>query len=215
MVTEDRLSVVMADDHARTRGVIRAALEADGCQVLGEGASAADAIALATKHRPDVVLLDIHMPGSGIAAAQQIAKALPETAIVMLTASSEDEDLFDSLRAGASGYLLKGSDPARLGDTLRGVLAGEGAMAPQLVGRIMDEFRAPSKRRLGRTSPAAAKLSAREWEVMQLLGEGLSTEEVASRLFLSSTTVRVHVSTVLKKLRVKNRQSAFNLLRDS
>jgi DNA-binding NarL/FixJ family response regulator len=215
LVTEDGLSVVVADDHARTRGVIRAALEADGCRVLGEGASAADALALAMNHRPDVALLDIHMPGSGIAAAQRIAKALPQTVIVMLTASSEDEDLFDSLRAGASGYLLKGSDPAQLGDTLRRVLAGEGAIAPQLVGRIMDEFRAPSKRRLGRTSPAAAKLSAREWEVMQLLGEGLSTEEVAKRLFLSATTVRVHVSTVLKKLRVKNRQSAFNLLRDS
>jgi DNA-binding NarL/FixJ family response regulator len=212
-VTEDGLSVVMADDHARTRGLIRSALEADGCRVLGEGASAADAIALALEHRPDVVLLDIHMPGSGISAAREIAKALPLTAIVMLTASSEDEDLFDSLRAGASGYLLKGTDPALLAGTLRGVL--DGAMAPQLVARIMDEFRAPSKRRLGRKSPAAAKLSAREWEVMQLLGEGLSTDEVASRLFLSSTTVRVHVSTVLKKLRVKDRQSAFKLLRDS
>ena len=86
-------------------------------------------------------------------------------------------------------------------------------MSPRLVSRIMDEFRAPTKRRLGRKSPAAAKLSAREWEVMELLGQGLSTEDVAGRLFLSPTTVRVHVSAVLKKLRVRDRESAFRILR--
>ena len=118
-----------------------------------------------------------------------------------------------SLRAGASGYLLKDTDPARLADLLRGVLEGEAAMPPRLVARIMDEFRAPAKRRFARRSVVAAKLSAREWEVMQLLGEGLSTEDVSKRLFLSATTVRVHVSSVLKKLRVKDRESAFRLLR--
>ncbi|MDQ3616548.1 MAG: response regulator transcription factor [Actinomycetota bacterium] len=214
-MTGDKLRVVMADDHARMRGRIREALESGGCQVCAEGATADDAIRLAAEHRPDVVLLDIHMPGSGIHAAQEIARTLPETAIVMLSASGEDDDLFDSLRAGASGYVQKDSDPARLADALRGVVSGDAAMSPRLVARIMDEFRAPSKRRFARKSTAAAKLSAREWEVIQLLGEGLSTEEVAGRLFVSPTTVRVHVSTVLRKLRVKDRQSAFDLLRDS
>jgi DNA-binding NarL/FixJ family response regulator len=213
MVTQEPISVVMADDHAHLRGRIRQALEAAGCEVIGEGASADDAIRLALEHRPDVALLDIHMPGSGIHAAEEIGRSLPETAIVMLTQSREDEDLFDSLRAGASGYLLKDTDPDKIGDALRGVLAGEAAMPPRLVARIMDEFRAPTKRRFLRSTPTAAKLSAREWEVMELLSDGLSTEEVAGRLFLSPTTVRVHVSTVLKKLRVKDRQSAFKLLR--
>jgi len=213
VVTEDVIRVVMADDHTRLRAVIRQALEQAGCSVVGEGATADDAIRLTVEHRPDVALLDIHMPGSGIHAAQEIARAVPDTAIVMLTQSADDDDLFDSLRAGASGYLLKDTDPARLGDALRGVLAGEGAMSPRLVSRIMDEFRAPTKRRLGRKSPAAAKLSAREWEVMELLGQGLSTEDVAGRLFLSPTTVRVHVSAVLKKLRVHDRESAFRILR--
>ena len=213
MVTHEPISVVMADDHAHLRARIRTALESGGCEVLGEGASADDAIRLALEHHPDVALLDIHMPGSGIHAAQEIGRVLPETAIVMLTQSREDDDLFDSLRAGASGYLLKDTDPDQLGDALRGVLAGEAAMPPRLVARIMDEFRAPTKRRFLRSTPAAAKLSAREWEVMELLAEGLSTEEVAGRLFLSPTTIRVHVSTVLKKLRVKDRQSAFKLLR--
>ncbi|GAA2018508.1 response regulator transcription factor [Terrabacter terrae] len=208
------LRIVIADDHARIRGRVRAALEASGCDILGEGASAGDAVRLAVEHRPDVALLDIHMPGNGIQAARDITKAAPEVAVVMLTQSAEDDDLFDSLRAGASGYLLKDTDPATLADKLRGVLDGEAAMPPRLVARIMDEFRAPAKRRFARRSVAAAKLSAREWEVMQLLGEGLSTEKVSQRLFLSPTTVRVHVSSVLKKLRVKDRESAFRLLRD-
>ncbi|GAB2766236.1 response regulator transcription factor [Terrabacter koreensis] len=207
------LRIVIADDHARIRGRVRAALEASGCEVCGEGATAEDAVRLAVEQRPDVALLDIHMPGSGIQAARDIVRAAPEVVVVMLTQSAEDDDLFDSLRAGASGYLLKDTDPARLADLLTGVLAGEAAMPPRLVSRIMDEFRAPAKRRFARRSVAAAKLSAREWEVMQLLGEGLSTDEVARRLFLSATTVRVHVSSVLKKLRVKDRDSAFRLLR--
>jgi DNA-binding NarL/FixJ family response regulator len=213
VVTHESISVVIADDHVPTRATIRRALEEGGCRVLGEAGSASDVLALALEHRPDVALLDIHMPGSGIRAAHEISRALPETAIVMLTQSQADDDLFDSLRAGAAGYLLKGTDPARLTETLRGVLAGEAAMPRTLVARILDEFRAPANRRFRRASPAAAKLSAREWEVMELLGEGLSTDEVAGRLFVSPTTVRVHVSTVLKKLRVQDRESAFRLLR--
>jgi DNA-binding NarL/FixJ family response regulator len=205
--------VVMADDHARIRGRIREALESGGCEVVGEAATGEEAVRLTDELRPDVALLDIHMPGSGIRAAHEIARLAPETAVVMLTQSAEEDDLFDSLRAGAAGYLLKDSDPRLLGDALRSVLSGEGAMHPRLVARIMEEFRAPAARRFGRRSTAAAKLSAREWEVMDLLAQGLSTDEVAGRLFLSPTTVRVHVSTVLKKLRVKDRQSAFRLLR--
>jgi DNA-binding NarL/FixJ family response regulator len=213
VVTEDRFRVVIADDHTRIRGRVRAALEADGWVVCGEGATADEAIALATEHRPDVALLDIHMPDSGIRAAQVITSTLPETAVVMLTQSSDDADLFDSLRAGARGYLLKGGDPGELGAALRGVLAGEAAMDARLVARILDEFRAPAKPRFRRGSPAASRLSAREWEVMELLADGLSTDGVAQRLFLSPTTVRVHVSSVLRKLRVKDRESAFRLLR--
>ena len=206
------LRVVMADDHARMRGRIRAALEAGGCVVLGEGASGPEAVALTLEHRPDVALLDIHMPGGGIAAAREITTAAPAVVVGMLTHSAEDDDLFDSLRAGATGYLLKDADPADLPGALGRALSGEAPMPPRLVARIMDEFRAPGKRRFTRRSAAAAKLSTREWEVMQLLGEGLSTEAAAGRLFLSPTTVRVHVSSVLRKLRVKDRESAFRML---
>ena len=203
---------VIADDDARMRRSVRAGLESGGCRVVGEAATADEAIRLTFEHRPEVVLLDIHMPGNGIRAAQEVSRSAPDTAIVMLTQSREDDDLFDSLRAGAQGYLLKGTDPSTLVDVLRGVLAGEAAMPPALVTRVLDEFRAPARRRFGRSSPAAAKLSAREWEVMDLLARGLTTEQVATRLFVSRTTVRVHVSSVLRKLAVRDRESALRLL---
>lgn len=211
MVAAD-LTVVIADDHAAMRSAVRAGLESGGCRVVGEGATAAEAVGLVVEHRPDVVLLDIHMPGNGIRAAQEISNVAPTTAIVMLTQSREDDDLFDSLRAGAVGYLLKDAAPSSLGHALRGVLAGEAAMPPALVARVLDEFRGPARRRFGRGSPAAAKLSTREWEVMDLLRQGKSTDEVAARLFVSPTTVRVHVSSVLRKLAVRDRKSAFRLL---
>lgn len=205
--------IVLADDHVRMRGLIRDALESGGCSVVGEASTADDAVALTEEHRPDVVLLDIHMPGNGIRAAREITTRMPEVPVVMLTQSAEEDDLFDSLRAGAMGYLLKDVDPRTLPGALRGVLAGEGAVSPRMVMRIMDEFRGPAKRRFGRRSPAAARLSPREWEIMNLLAAGRSTDEVAAELFLSPTTVRVHISTVLKKLRVKDRESALRLLR--
>jgi DNA-binding NarL/FixJ family response regulator len=213
VVSREEVRVVIADDHTRIRAQVRAALEVDGCVVCGEGATADDAIALVAEHKPDVALLDINMPGSGIRAAQAIAGNHPQTSVVMLTQSADDADLFDSLRAGAEGYLLKGGDPGELGAALRGVLAGEAAMDARLVTRILDEFRAPAKGRFRRGSPAASKLSAREWEVMELLADGESTDDVARRLFLSPTTVRVHVSSALRKLRVKDRESALRLLR--
>lgn len=212
--TADPVRIVLADDHARVRAQVRQALEAGGMEVCGEAATAEEALALTLEQVPDVALLDIHMPGNGISAADEITKRLPQTAVVMLTRSSEDDDLFDSLRAGACGYLLKGSEPAELATALHAVLANGSAMSPQLVSRVLQEFRAPRRRPFVRKSVAAGRLSTREWEVMDLLGQGLTTDEVAKRLFLSPTTVRVHVSTVLRKLRVKDREAAFRVLRE-
>ena len=153
---------VIADDDARLRGAVSRGLEAGGCHVVGAARNADQAIALTIEHRPDVALLDIHMPGNGIRAADEIRRAAPDTAVVMLTQSRDDDDLFDSLRADAVGYLLKDVDPATLVPSLRGVLAGEAAMPPALVARVLDEFRAPAKRRFGRRS-AAATPGCRTW----------------------------------------------------
>ncbi len=203
--------VAEGDDAARASIVV--ALTDNGCVVCGEATTAEATVALAVEQRPDVVLLDVALPGNGITAARELARRLPGVALVMHAATADDDDLLDSLRAGASGYLLKDTDPARLGLALRGVLNGEAAIPRQLVRRLTEELRAPALPRFVKTSSAAAKLTAREWQVMELLGAGLTTDQAARRLFLSRSTIRVHVSSVLKKLRVTDREDAFALLR--
>jgi DNA-binding NarL/FixJ family response regulator len=205
--------VIVAEGDDAARAEVVAALEGNGCEVCGEAATADAAITVTVEKRPDVVLLDVGLPGNGITAARELARRLPSTAVVMFAATADDDDLLDSLRAGASGYLLKDTDPARLGFALRGVLNGEAAIPRQLVRRLAEELRSPASPRFVKTSPAAAKLTAREWQVMELLGAGLTTDQVARRLFLSRSTIRVHVSSTLKKLRVTDRASAFAILR--
>ena len=215
MVSEGgRLRVVVADDHAPTRAGIGGALADDGSEVVGETSNARAAVDLVRATEPDVALLDIHMPGSGIAAAAEITAGCPEVAVVMLTYSREDSDLFDALRAGARGYLLKDMAPERLGAALRGVLAGEAALPRDLVARVLDQFRTGGRRKVFARDRRPADLTSREWEVMSLLKDGLTTEQVAQRLFVSPGTVRVHVSSVLKKLRAPDREAALRLLRE-
>ena len=208
------LRVVIADDHAPTRAGVRQSLEADGCEVVAEVSDAPKAVAAALEHRPDVCVLDIHMPGGGIAAAQQITTRVPGTAVVMLTASRDDEDLFEALRAGAGGYLLKDMDPDRLAVALRGVLAGEAALPRSLAMKVMAEFVSAPRRKLGRRPQAAtARLTSREAEVLDLMAAGLSTEDISGRLFIGQVTVRTHVANVLKKLKVKDRDAAVQIAR--
>jgi two-component system nitrate/nitrite response regulator NarL len=171
-------------------------------------------VAAARENRPDVCVLDIHMPGSGIVAAAEITHTLPDVAVVMLTASGDDEDLFASLRAGASGYLLKDMDPKRLAPALRGVLAGEAVLPRWLVLKVVDQLRATPRRRIALPNrPTAAQLTEREAQVLDLMGRGLSTEEIAGRLFLAQVTVRTHIAAILRKLRVPDRKAAIRLAR--
>ena len=208
------LTVVIADDHAPTRAGVRQALELDGFVVAAAVSDGPKAIAAAIEHRPAVCLLDIHMPGGGVRAASEITSTLPDTAVVMLTASRDDDDLFDALRAGASGYLLKDMDPDRLGAALRGVMAGEAALPRSLALKVMRQLQSPARRRLlpSKGSPVG-KLTSRETEVLEMMAEGLSTEQIAEKLFIGKVTVRTHVSNVLKKLRVPDRESAVRLVR--
>ena len=207
------IRVLVADDHAPTRAGVRGALEADGFVVVAEVGDARRAVEAAVLHEPDVCVLDIHMPGNGIDAAREIAHKLGDISIVMLTASRDDDDLFEALKAGASGYLLKDMDPDRLGPALRGVLSGEAALPRALAMKVIQQFQSPARRRLlaGKGSPAS-KLTSREAEVLELMADGLSTEQIAGRLFVSQVTVRTHVANVLKKLRVPDRAAAVRLL---
>ncbi len=210
----DALRVVLADDHAPTRQIVRQALESQGFDVLADVGSGTAAVAAARQLKPDVCLLDIHMPGGGITAAGEINRALPETAIVMLTASQDDRDLFAALRAGAAGYLVKGMDPERIGPALRSALAGETILPSWLVQQVMAEFQPAPRRRLFLPNRSKqVELTEREAEILDLMAEGLSTDEMAKKLFVAPVTVRSHIAGVLKKLQVKDRESAVRLSR--
>lgn len=206
------LRVVVADDHVPVRAGVRMALEAAGFEVCGEAGTADGAIEHALRERPDVCVLDIHMPGDGIRAAAAIKDALPETAVVMLTVSRNDPDLFEAIKAGASGYLLKDMATDALPDALARAVAGEAVFPGTLVARVVDEFRDLERRKRPSLRRRSARdLTSREWEVLDGLREGLSTADIAKRLFLSQTTVRRHVGSILSKLGVSDREAAVRL----
>jgi DNA-binding NarL/FixJ family response regulator len=209
----DRPSVLVADDHPPTRMGVRLALENGGFSVCAEVGDAASAVEAAVRLRPGICLLDIHMPGNGIAAADEIARRVPEAAVIMLTVSQGDEDLFDALEAGAIGYLLKDTSPLRLPNALRAVLNGEAALPPHLVTKVVSEFR---QRRRRRRVPLRGRkpvdLTDREREVLMMMREGLTTAEIAERLFVAPVTVRTHIAAILRKLRVRDRRAAVELL---
>ncbi len=203
--------VLVADNYAPTRLGVCALLHENGFEICAEAADAVSAVETALRERPDVCLLEIYMPGDGVAAAEAITASLPDTAVVMLTVSHEPGDFCRALRAGACAYLLKDADPESLPLALRGVLRGEATVPRPLVARIAanlreHEGRAEVLRERGVT------LTAREQEVLDLLCEGLPTGEIAKRLFVSGVTVRTHICAILKKLHVPDRAAAISLL---
>jgi DNA-binding NarL/FixJ family response regulator len=211
------IRVVIADDHELTRGYIRETLEADGgFLVCAEAIDAPGAVEAALRERPDLCLLDVMMPGGGIAAAWEISSRLRDTRIVMLTASQDQEDLFAALRAGALGYLVKDMDPARIPHALRDVVDGEAALPRRLVARLIDEFRdeGPRRRKVLAQEPFST-LTSREWQVLDLLRQGFSTGEIADRLMLSPVTVRTHVHNALRKVRAPDRETLLTELNGS
>jgi DNA-binding NarL/FixJ family response regulator len=201
--------VLIADDHAPTRADMREALErSERFTVCAEAADGAAAVEAAVRERPDLCLLDIRMPGSsGIAATREITTRLPDTKVVMLTVSLDDDDLLNALRAGAVGYLLKDIDPDRLPYALNDALDGGAAIPRRLVARLVSEFRDHGPRRRPVVTEPGYNLTSREWEVLGLLRDGLSTAQMASKLFVSKATVRSHVASVLKKLHLPDREA--------
>jgi DNA-binding NarL/FixJ family response regulator len=208
--------VLIADDHAPTRVGVRMALEQNGFEVCAEAATAAEAVDAALRERPDACILDVRMPGGGTSAASMITTRLPETVVLMLTVSRDDDDLLESLRRGAVGYLLKDMDPAALSVALRAALAGEATLPRALALRVIEELRqAPRRRKLPAERRPGSELTKREWEVLDLLREGADTAEIAERLFLSQVTVRRHVSNILGKLHAASREDVVRLVSDA
>ena len=208
------LRVLIADDHAPTRHDVRRALEADGrlevCALVGDAATAVQA---ALRERPDICLLDVRMPGSGLAAAWEIAGRLPQAKLVMLTVADDDVDLFAALQAGAVGYLLKTMNLKRLPEALCGACSGEAAIPRALVARVLEALRKrePRWRQLVDGTGPERRLTSRQWEVLELLAQGASTAEIASKLVLSASAVRVHIASIVRKLEVADRHAATRL----
>lgn len=213
-MTDGHHRVLIADDHPPTRANLRELLDREpDFTVCAEAPDAPGAVAAAVREAPDLCILDIRMPGGGIAAAWEITARLPQTRVVMFTVSRDDDDLFAALRSGAGGYLLKDADPNTVAEQLRTVMAGDVAIPSGLVTRLVAEFRDRSpRRRLIVARPELPPLTSREWEVLELLRQGATTGQIAERLSVSNATVRSHAAAILRKLRVPDRASAIRLL---
>ena len=201
--------LLIAEDETVVRYALAQLLAAeDDIQVVGEAADGAEAVVLARQRQPDVVLMDLSMPKmDGIAATRKIKEETPECAVVVLTIHSDDDKVFDAIKAGASGYVLKDSPAEQTVEAIRAAARGEGFLHPSLVSKVMDEFARISRLR------AAAKevfkeLTRRELEVLELLGKGLKNREIAEQLHISEKTVKNHVSNIFFKLHVNDRTQA-------
>lgn len=195
---------------ARARRWVRYAFREDSrFAVVAEAGDAPDAVATALRTVPDLCLLDVRTPGGGIAAAWEISSRLPRTKVVMLADTADSRDFFASLRAGASSYLLRPMNPARLAPALLDVFRGTPAIPRSLVALLVEEYRYPGPRRRSVASPVPGPdLTTREWQVLDLLHKNLTTDEMARRLGVSRATVRSHLSTALRKLGIADRETA-------
>ena len=205
--------VLIADDHPLTRDALAALVGRGGFEVVGEAADGAEALELAQRLEPDLVLLDLTMPGlDGLAALPRLRAANPGCEVVVLTASGTEENLLGAIRAGAAGYLLKSEPPERIVAFLHGVANGEAALSGEVARRLLDQVRVGGRRGGGVPDYIAQSLSAREVEVLLLLDDHLSTDDIAKRLFISEHTVRSHVKSLLRKLGVSSRREALEQL---
>ena len=206
--------ILVVDDHPLTRDALASLLTQGGFDVVGEAADGAEALQLAHELQPDLVLLDLSMPGlDGLAALPRLRTAAPDCEVVVLTASGTEENLLAAIRAGAAGYLLKSEPPERIVAFLRGVANGEAALSGEIARRLLDQVRSGGRPGGGGVpNPIAHVLSAREVEVLLLLDDHLSTDDIAKRLFISEHTVRSHVKSMLRKLGVSSRRDALEQL---
>ena len=206
-------TILIVDDHPLTREALAALLEQNGFEVAGQAADGETAVRQAGVLGPDLILLDLAMPGmNGLEALPQLRAAAPAAEVVVLTASGTEENLLGAIRGGAAGYLLKSEPPERIVEFLRGVARGEAALSGSVARRLLETVRETGGRETGIPDSIAAALTAREVEILLLLDDRLETDEIAKRLFISEHTVRSHVKSILRKLDVSSRRDAVEKL---
>ena len=196
------------------RASVRRLLEREGFEVCGETADADATVECAARERPDICVVDVLLPGETIEAIEEIVRHCGSE-VVVFTGSQSQAVFFEALRAGAAGYLLKDMNPERLPNAIRGVMAGEAAIPRTLVASLLSELRSEGRKRrlVGRSGPA--ELSAREWQVADLLAAGMHTSAIAARLEVAQVTVRRHISQIVRKLGASGRDEAVELLVES
>ncbi len=207
------MRILLADDHGLFTEGLSNLLRAGGYAVVGAARNGLEAVQLARALHPELILMDIRMPRcDGLAATRLIQAELPEIKIVMLTTSAEDADLFEALKSGASGYLLKDLQPNELFDYLAAIGRGEAALSPQLSARVLHEFAQQATRLAERVAPERSaapdgpELTPREREILRLVADGLSYKEVGAALNLSENTIKYHMGEILRRLHLKNRE---------
>ena len=210
MMAAEPIRVMLVDDHALVRSAVRQALAAPDIEVVGEAATADEALLLAPDLQPDILLLDINLPGTdGLRLLRELVPRLPATQIVMLTISDNRRDLADAVRNGAVGYLTKDLSPEALQRAVRGIRSGDLAMSRSMAADVIRDLSTGARRGTSDAAdPRLASLSSREDEVLRHLAEGLTDREIAERLGISPRTVGTHVGSILHKLGVRNRAQA-------
>jgi DNA-binding NarL/FixJ family response regulator len=205
-VNRDPIRILVADDHGGFRAGLAALLSTEpGLNLVGEASDGGEAVDRVLKLQPDVVLMDLGMPGvDGVTATRRILETSPHVAVLVLTMAANDDAVFDALRAGARGYLLKGADRGELTRAINAVAAGEAIFGPEIARRLMQHFASPA------AAPASPfpELSEREHEILELIARGLANREIADRLVIAPKTVRNHVSNIFGKLQVRDRAEA-------
>ena len=206
----EHIRVLLVDDHALFRRGLLLVLESEeGIEIVGEAEDGGEAVAKAEDLAPDVVLMDVRMPRvSGIEATRRLAETMPTMRIIMLTVSDEEDDLYEAIKAGAAGYLLKEISIEEVADAIRAVMQGQTLISPSMASKLIAEFANLSKIASQRSSVPAPRLTERELDVLRLVAQGLTNREVADQLYIAENTVKNHVRNILEKLHLHSRMEA-------
>jgi two-component system NarL family response regulator len=209
-MAEQRIRVVVADDHGLFRRGLRQVLEdEEDIEVVAEAGDGEEAVALATEHVPDVVVMDVRMPvRSGIDATRDIKEEVPSCKVLMLTISDEEDDLYQAIKSGANGYLLKEISIDEIGSAVRSVNGGQSLISPSMASKLLNEFAAMIKKEEQKQQAPPPRLTPREMEVLRHVAKGMNNREIAAALYISENTVKNHVRNILEKLHLHSRMEA-------